>query len=318
MTGLDRLAVDDDAALVRSRLDRALRRAGQGERAVGQHAPSHGVERTVAQGEALPVAGDAAAQAQGAQSGRRATRELQHAIHVGRLEVESEIGPRPGCPVARDGAAQRDARTHQVRHLEVVHPKRAGISRDVDIDAGDRVAPIVDPGHLELEPDRRAQQGEDGCDRCNRRGFGRRRRAGRRHIGIEIERTELDMGHDRQRHREARHDAACAPEVIEREDGIAHFDVAAIRPHASLDAELRQLACRDRRDIDRQPRQVSRSFGPTRLKSPDTVGAPDFPPWWTLLARRGRPAGWPSVSARRRRRPALRVPRATSRTGFLL
>ena len=134
-----------------------------------------------------------------------------------------------------------------------------------------------------------------GVTDASGRGFRRRRRAGRRHVGIEIERAQLDMRHDRQRHGESHDDAARALEFVELEDGIAHLDVAAARPHAALDAELRELARRYRRDIDREPRQGLPQLWPDQAEVTGYGGA-------RRISRQGRPCLHGEVARQRGRK----------------
>ncbi len=252
---LERLAVQHDAALVGGRLGRALGRAGQRQGAVRLQALAHAVHRELAEAELLEAAGDAAARRHGAQTGRRRAQELQHAIHVGRLEVEGDVGARLGRRITPYRAAHGEPRAGEVGHRDVVQPQGAAAQGDVDSDAADRLLAPDQLGHLGFQPERGARHRRDGCRRrSNRRG---RSLSGRRRHqeGIEVERVELDLRHDRQRLGEGHHDAAAALEVVELEDGVAHLHVAAVRRHPALHGEPRELVGRQRRDVDLEPGQ---------------------------------------------------------------
>ena len=202
---------------------------------------------------------------------RRAAGQRQHAIHVGRVEVEGEVGARLGRPVAGDRAAHGDARARQVGHPDLVQPQGAGVARDVELDAGDRLAAVLDAGDLELEADRRTEQGEDRRDRGDGRGRGCLR-AGRQ-VGVEIERAQLDVRDDRQRHGEGHDDAAGTLEIVELDRGIGHLHVAAHRAHAAIHGEPGELAGRDRRDVDREPRQGLAQARPDQAEGARRGGA---------------------------------------------
>ena len=119
------LAVQHDAALVGGRRGRALGRAGQRQGAVRLQALARGRSRVNSRRLSCFEACRPRRRLPSPRPGRPACApdELQHAIHVGRLEVEGDVGARLRRRIVGHRAAHREPRAGEVRHRDVVQPQ---------------------------------------------------------------------------------------------------------------------------------------------------------------------------------------------------
>jgi hypothetical protein len=117
----------------------------------------------------LDGAGDAAAGGHLAETCRRGfAYGRQRLAHVGRLEIEGDVGLRRGSVIVNHGAAHGEARGSEVGDLEVVQFERVALQADIGIEAADRLLLVDQLRDLGLEAKNRAPRDLGGGSRHGR------------------------------------------------------------------------------------------------------------------------------------------------------